>query len=195
MNQILLIIFMTVCFTGCVYDGEVERNSRPDQLIHNKKQLEAQGNIQIILDGRLKLHIPKSFSRVSEQELMEKFPNVRQRPTEIFQESEKVKFSLSFGSSPARAIDLISIKGAFEATYKASGAHFHYSKFEILNGDSFVVMSFELPNLLANERIVNQMFFTSLDNKLLFGSLSYPRDEQDIWQPIGTRIIGSIKRN
>lgn len=189
-------IFMLIVFTllyGCAENSSNQNDIDKNKEENLKIQMEEETTNQTLLDGKLRLYVPDEFLEVSQSELVEQFPNERQRPTVVFRESEQVKLSINYGSSPATNNDLTQIKQAFQNTYNRPEIDFRESKVEAINGSNLVLMSFVLPKNAKSLQIVNTLFIGSVSGQLLLGSFSYPLSQANKWEPVGKEIIQSIK--
>ncbi len=112
LQRLILLTFLFL-FGACTNKSEKKESSVMQEKSHKVEKVKARTANQALLDGKLNVFIPEEFTKVTEMELIKQFPNERQRPTVIFQESKQVKLAINYGSSPATQKDLPQIKLAF----------------------------------------------------------------------------------
>lgn len=191
-SPLFIILLSLFLFDACLNESKKkETNINRDNLKKTEHKIEEITN-KTLLNGKLKLYLPEGFLEITRNELAEQFPNERQRPTLVFSNSEQVKLSINYGSSPAIDSDLPRVKQSFENAYDRSGIYFKESEIKVINGSNLVVMSFVLPNNAKGDQIVNEVFIGSLSGQLLLGSFSYPQSVSNEWESVGKKIIQSI---
>jgi hypothetical protein len=143
-----------------------------------------------VLDKRVSLNMPTSFSEMSKAEVKAKYP-ANSRPTEVYTNAETtVNFAFNYTVNKIAENQL----DAFAQQMKQMLAQFSpkISKVKV-NGQQAVLFDFVTP--AADTEIHNLMLAMSVDGRLLLTTFNTTKEEASQWLEVGRESLLSVQVN
>ncbi|MCX7419866.1 MAG: hypothetical protein NT013_10055 [Planctomycetia bacterium] len=146
-----------------------------------------------ILDGKVKLLIPKEFSVMSADMLEVKYPDA-QRPTLVFT-NEKGTVNLAFNhtKNKATAAAIPVFHRQTEAMMRRQIAAENWLASEMITLDELNWFRLDFRTPAVDTTIRNITLGTSLENRILLVSFNTTTAEEEAWLPIGQQMIQSLR--
>lgn len=146
-----------------------------------------------LLNNRIELKIPKSFSIMGEEMMRIKYPSER-RPGLVYTNSSGgINVALNLTQNPADQSMIVPYKDNLMQTFKSlyPSAEWKSSGVKEVNGRK--VGYLELVTPAIDTEIYNLLFFTDLDGKLLLCTFNCTKNSMAEWTPAAKEILGSLK--
>ncbi len=146
-----------------------------------------------LLNGKLTLPIPKSFTSMSEEMLRIKYPSER-RPTLVWtNESGSVNVAVNHTLNAVRPDQLPQLLETMESSLKNlhPSATWYRSEVASIEGKEFIVIDLRTP--AVDTQIRNVMVGTSLEGRLLLVTFNVVERLENTWLPVGNKIIMSTR--
>ena len=146
-----------------------------------------------ILDGKVKLLMPKEFSVMSADMLEVKYPDA-QRPTLVFT-NEKGTVNLAFNhtKNKATAAAIPVFHRQTEAMMRRQIAAENWLASEMITLDELNWFRLDFRTPAVDTTIRNITLGTSLENRILLVSFNTTTAEEEAWLPIGQQMIQSLR--
>jgi hypothetical protein len=137
-----------------------------------------------VLKGKLSLLVPSNFTLMDEATLLLKYPNVGNRPNEVYTNDKgSVNVAFNHTNNPLKESELPQVKEAIKAQLSnTNGISIINTSDSKINGSDYVIVEF-ISKAIDTE-IYNKMFITVLQGKLLLGTFNCKKDDLDKWKPI-----------
>src|SRR5690606_13811556 len=124
-----------------------------------------------LYDGKLKIAIPASFTEMSADKIIIKYPNAGNRPNIVFtNEMASVNVAFTKIAMPTEQEDLPDVKIVLSKQLQAANPMNFQSRIEKINGADYVIFEFESKSVVSN--IYNLMFATDVDGELVVGTFN-----------------------
>ena len=191
----LCLVFIIICpilFTGCVNNTSKDANNIQDiktEFYANNEKIELE-EINI-LSNKIHILMPKSFSIMSEEMSIIKYPS-ENRPTLIYtNESGSINITLNHTKNLATKDQIPEYVDYFKEIYENQypSIKWYNSTVEEINGKSIGVL--ELLSPAIDTSIYNLICLTDLDGRLLLLAFNCTQEELDDWKPIAKTIMQS----
>lgn len=146
-----------------------------------------------ILDGKVKLLIPKEFSVMSAEMLEVKYP-AAQRPTLVFtNEQGTVNLAINHTKNKANAASIPVFHRQTEAMMRRQIAAENWLASEMITLDELNWFRLDFRTPAVDTTIRNITLGTSLENRMLLVSFNTATAEEEVWLPIGQQMIQSLR--
>lgn len=146
-----------------------------------------------ILDGKVKLLIPKEFSVMSAEMLEVKYP-AAQRPTLVFtNEQGTVNLAINHTKNKATAASIPVFHRQTEAMMRRQIAAENWLASEMITLDELIWFRLDFRTPAVDTTIRNITLGTSLENRMLLVSFNTATAEEEVWLPIGQQMIQSLR--
>lgn len=195
-NKLVILVFvlMLIVLSGCssntsqsssIQKEEIQTEFTIDnnRIVLEKKQ---------IIDDKLEIFIPQTFSLMSEETAKLKYPS-ENRPKVIYT-NEDATINITFTYSTSKVSDetlgemKAYLKNNFDNLYPS--ATWYEDEIETINGKKVGV--FELLTPAVDTQIYNLMFFFELDGRLMIGSFNCTEKQMEGYKPIARNIVNSL---
>lgn len=145
-----------------------------------------------ILDGKVTILAPKTFSPMPDNMIEIKYPNSR-RPTEVLS-NETGSVTLAFGHTkiPMRPDQITEVHQLISKGFHNMYPSATWLRDDIIeqNGSKFIVLELITPAL--DSQIHNIMYGTSVNDHFLMVSFNTTVKQSEEWLPIGRQIMASL---
>lgn len=146
-----------------------------------------------LLDDRLTLLVPDSFTQMGGEMLRRKYPSER-RPTLVLTNPEgSVNVAVNHTQDALQPSQIAEAHASLEQTFRRvyPSAQWNRSEVVSLGGREFFVLDLRTPGMDTEVR--NIMAGTSLDGRLLVIAFNCTRELEPEWGEVGRRIVESAK--
>ncbi len=146
-----------------------------------------------LLNNRIELKIPKTFSIMAEDMMRTKYPSERRPGLVYTNASGGINVALNLTQNPADQSMIVPYKDNLMQTFKSlyPSAEWKSSGVKEVNGRK--VGYLELVTPAIDTEIYNLLFFTDLDGKLLLCTFNCTKNNMAEWTPAAKEIMGSLK--
>lgn len=147
-----------------------------------------------VLNGKLSLLLPSNFTLMDNATLLVKYPNVGNRPNEVYTNaSGSVNVAFNHTPNALKESELPQVKEAIKAQLSGTkGVSIINTSESQINNSNYVTVEF-ISKAIDTE-IYNKMFIMVLDGKLLLGTFNCKKGDLDKWKTISVKIVNSIKK-
>ena len=147
-----------------------------------------------VLNGKISLLLPSDFTKMDESILLVKYPNLGNRPNEVYTNDKgSVNVAFNHTSSPVNESELPQVKKAIQQQLSnTNGIEILKTEKLKINNTDFITIEF-MSNAV-DTKIYNTIFITALDGRLLLGTFNCTVNDFDEWKPISKKIINSIRK-
>ncbi|KAB0443600.1 hypothetical protein D0439_07960 [Lysinibacillus fusiformis] len=148
---------------------------------------------QSLLDGKMKIRMPKLFSIMSAELASLKYPSER-RPNLIFTDTSS-SINLAFNLTPHR-LNEEGVAGFQENMIdilEQAQPSADWLDTEVLTIDAKTVGFLEVITPAIDGEIFNLMFFASVEGRALIGTFNCMEDDLDTWRPIARAMMESLQ--
>lgn len=191
-NTILLLLFIGILFSA--YCSSSGKEKLEDNQVAAQSEVVTGDTLKQkpVLSGKATMLIPSQFSLMSSEMLNLKYPSKGHQPSEVYTNNEgTINIALNHTQNKAGEENLAEVKKAMEGQFNRPPINFIKSEIREINGSKVIVMEFVSP--AADTMIYNLMVITSLEGRLIMITFNCTESHRKEWEPIGKRIIESIK--
>jgi len=148
-----------------------------------------------VLDGKVSLLTPDSFSVMSKENLDHKYPSPNKPTVVLSNEAGTVNLAFNHTQNPLSPGEVKEAHSVFSEMFHNMYPSAKWVRDEVINKgkSSFIVM--ELITPAADTEIHNIMYGTSVDDRFLLVAFNTTSDESDEWLAIGKKMMESLKIN
>lgn len=146
-----------------------------------------------VLNNKLSILLPKDFTLMQNEMLEVKYPIAERRPTEVYtDESGAINVALNITQNQVTQEQLPEVEEALKNQFTSTpNITFNSCEIRAINGQKYVILDFY--SQAVDTKIYNLMFVTSLNNKMLIGTFNCTVEHLTQWEPVGQKIINSVK--
>ncbi|WP_235318447.1 MULTISPECIES: hypothetical protein [Lysinibacillus] len=148
---------------------------------------------QSLLDGKMKIRMPKLFSIMSAELASLKYPSER-RPNLIFTDTSS-SINLAFNLTPHRLNEegVAGFQENMMDILEQAQPSADWLDTEVLTIDAKTVAFLEVITPAIDGEIFNLMFFASVEGRALIGTFNCMEDDLDTWRPIARAMMESLQ--
>jgi len=199
--RVLPLVFLFFCVTGCNNPSSTtpvsESTSATPPSVDLGRVLDTTvGGIPLerkaLLDGRLSMLLPKSFTLMGEEMLRLKYPSER-RPTVVYtNEAGSVNIGINFTTNPLQQGELKELQEAMDTMFHNMypSATWFESDTKSVNGREWLILDFRGPAM--DTEIRNIMMGISSEGRALFVSFNAVKSLEETWLEPAKAMLQSL---
>jgi len=149
--------------------------------------------VKSVLDGKVNILIPSTFTVMKEDMLKLKYPT-QNRPALVYtNEAGSINVAFTHSTSNATQKDIPEMKNVFMNLFKSihKSATWYGDGVATVNGRK--VGYLEFLSQAADTKIYNLIFFTDCEGRVLLCSFNCKESQMKSWAPVGKKIMSSLK--
>lgn len=146
-----------------------------------------------ILEGRVRMLMPRSFEPMSEERMKVKYPNENRPAVVLTNETGTVNIAFSHTGAPMKPKELDEARKAMDKAFHRMypSAKWFRSEIADINERAWFVLELRTPAL--DSEIRNIMLGSSLDDRMFLISINMTEELEEEWLPDARRMMESIK--
>jgi len=161
------------------------------------------GLVKTRIDKSVTVYLPKIFSEMTPEDLIQRFPSVRS-PLGAYTDPDRLAdFSVNLSATQWPKSDLAFVKSFFKSSILNlyDRVEFLQEEIKTINGKSFIVFEFnsrvnpDSKNLSTQDALLKYnyiMYHIGAKRTLVF-SFGCTKDVQEEWQPVAAQIMQSVR--
>lgn len=161
------------------------------------------GLVKTRIDKSITVYLPKVFSEMTPEDLIQRFPSVRSPLGAYTDPYRLADFSVNLSATQWPNSDLDFVKGFFKSSILNlyDRVEFLQQTVRTINGKPFIVFEFnsrvnpDSKSLSTQDALLryNYIMYHIGSKRTLVFSFGCTKDVQEEWQPIATQIMESVK--
>lgn len=188
---IYLVLF--IAFSSCTNTSQKDNVETKKEKMENNTVKKVQMRSEILLANKVEISLSNDFTRMSEDEVKEIYPEPKRRPDVIFRNSDgTVNISLQHTKKKALPSELPNIFEQLTNQYKSNPSiEFINSRIEAVNDKDYVVLEFISQG--ENKKVYNLMLITSLEERVMMAAFTCAMPVINDWKKTGNRLVRTIR--
>ena len=143
--------------------------------------------------GKLTVSVPASFTEMSADKIVVKYPNAGNRPNVVYtNERASVNVAFTQVEMPTEQEDIPEVEEVLSQQLQATKPMNFKSRIEKINGSDYAIFEFE--SQAIDSKIYNLIFATDVNGKLLMGTFNCTEGLKGEWQSKAKEILSSLRK-